>query len=125
MREHYVDAIYLVTTTITTVGYGDFKAYNDNTGNWGIEMVYLIIVTVFGIILFSSVTNEIFSYKQLKTVRQIVRLRCSEMEEYLYDISCIIRTRVMDKEKIDRSIECMKQSIISSTLYYFERNNFF
>ena len=121
----YVDSLYLMTTTISTVGYGDFKAYNDNGSGWAAEMVYLITVTIFGIILFSSVTNEIFSYKKLQTVQEIVRKRCSEMEEYLYDISKLIKGKVMDREKIDYSIAYMKQSVIGSTRFYFENNVFF
>ena len=30
----YVDSLYLVTTTITTVGYGDFKAVNSDEAVW-------------------------------------------------------------------------------------------
>ena len=59
-----------MTTTISTVGYGagHYHAYLDNSGSWAVEMVYLIITTIAGIILFSSVTNEIFAYKKLLTV---------------------------------------------------------
>ena len=64
----YVESVYLMTTTITTVGYGDFKAFQDGTGHWLPEMLYLYFVTLFGIIMFSSVTREIFIYKKLKTV---------------------------------------------------------
>ena len=53
----YFESFYLITTTITTVGYGDYKAYNDNEPVWAVEMCYLYFVTLTGIILFSSVTN--------------------------------------------------------------------
>ena len=66
--EDYVEAVYFITTTISTVGYGDFKGFPDLEGGWGIEMTYLMFVTAYGIVLFSSVVNEIFSYKKLKTV---------------------------------------------------------
>ena len=63
--EQYWESFYLVTTTITTVGYGDYKAYNGNSddkyssehGDWLIEMVYLYFVTLLGILIFSMVTN--------------------------------------------------------------------
>ena len=32
MMRQYVDAFYLTTTTITTVGYGDYKAFNADDG---------------------------------------------------------------------------------------------
>ena len=50
------------------MGFGDYKAFNDTDPVWAAEMCYLFIVTLAGIILFSLVTNEIFSYKKIKTV---------------------------------------------------------
>ena len=69
----YVESVYLVTTTITSVGYGDFKGFFDDEEHYAEancipEMLYLYTVTLFGIILFSSVTKEIFTYKKLYTV---------------------------------------------------------
>ena len=61
----YFESVYAMTTSITTVGYGDYKGYNDNGKGWSIEMGYLILVIIFGIILFSSVTNEIFNYRKV------------------------------------------------------------
>lgn len=69
MDELYVDGLYLMTTTITTVGYGDFKGFNDTDGEWVKEMIYLILVTVIGIVLFSIITNEIFTYRFPITVK--------------------------------------------------------
>ena len=64
----YVESLYLVTTTISTVGYGDFKGYFNDNGDCLPEMLYMYLVTLFGIILFSSVTKEIFTYKKQYTV---------------------------------------------------------
>lgn len=69
MDEMYVDGLYLMTTTITTVGYGDYKGFNNTDGEWIREMVYLIFVTVIGIVLFSIITNEIFTYQYPVTVK--------------------------------------------------------
>lgn len=63
--------MYFITTTITTVGYGDWKGFHDDEGDWSVEMLYAIFVTIFGIVLFSSVTNEIFSYQSLLTIENI------------------------------------------------------
>lgn len=60
--ERYVESFYFICSTITTVGYGDYKAFNDTEMGWAPEMVYLIFITVVGILLFSSVVNEIFNY---------------------------------------------------------------
>lgn len=68
----YVDSFYLITTTITTVGYGDFKGYYDNEGEWLIEMIFLMVVMLVGIMVFSTVTNEIFQYKVVLSMSKIV-----------------------------------------------------
>ena len=68
----YTESFYLMTTTITTVGYGDFKGFHDTNGHWLPEMIYLYCIMLFGINLFSMVTREIFVYKKLKTVAQMV-----------------------------------------------------
>ena len=83
----YVDSLYLMTTTISTVGYGDFKAFMGKTGDYTVEMIYLYFVTLYGITLFSSVTNEIFSYKKLEKVNEIARKRATDIEVFLYAVS--------------------------------------
>lgn len=68
----YFESIYLVTSTISTVGYGDYKGFPDNTGSWLIEQTYLLSLILFGYILFTLITNEIFTYRKLLTVRQLL-----------------------------------------------------
>ena len=48
VSKRYMEAFYLTTTTITTVGYGDFKAFNDLDPVWHPEMILLYFVTLFG-----------------------------------------------------------------------------
>ena len=54
---HYFESLYLMTTTISTVGYGDFKGFYSVEPYWHFEMTYLIFVTITGIILFGTVAN--------------------------------------------------------------------
>ena len=68
----YFESFYLMTTTISTVGYGDYGGFNGSIGEHYTEMLYLSFVTLVGILLFSSVTNEIFNYEQIQTVGEIV-----------------------------------------------------
>ncbi len=84
----YIESFYLMTTTITTVGYGDYTVFDSSHGHLReIEMIYIAFVTLIGILLFSSVTNEIFNYKVIQTVGEIVKEKTCEMEVFLYDIS--------------------------------------
>jgi len=73
------------------VGYGDYKAYVAGD-SWTTEMLYLYFVTLFGIILFSSVTREIFNYNQLMTVKQIVKRYVQEIEWFFYKLQKKIKT---------------------------------
>ena len=101
----YFEALYLITTTISTVGYGDYKGFNDTSGLWAAEMAYLYFVTLFGLILFSSVLNEIFEYKSVDSVHHIVNKTCQDMEWYLYSVSRVVKTRSMTKEMVDECID--------------------
>lgn len=71
----YVDAFYFMTTTISTVGYGDFKAYDADSTNWLLgfyNMLYMCFAITSGILLFTLVTNQVFDYQKLKTIDEIV-----------------------------------------------------
>lgn len=49
----YIDAIYYVTTTATTVGYGDFYAYEET------EKLFVCFLEFAGICIFSAITANI------------------------------------------------------------------
>ena len=121
----YIESFYLITTTITTVGFGDYKAFNDEDPVWASEMCYLFIVTLAGIILFSLVTNEIFSYKKIKTVNEIVTQTVSSMEEYLYEVSRVMPEEFLGYDKIDESLEYMEEHIRNSTCYHFTQSQYY
>ena len=53
----YVSSIYLVATTISTVGYGDYKGFGDSSGSWAAEMTFLCLLQFVGILLFTIVTH--------------------------------------------------------------------
>lgn len=59
----YFETVYLMTSTISTVGFGDFKGFISTEPIWAAEMTFLIFFEIIGIILFSTVTNEIFNYR--------------------------------------------------------------
>ena len=74
-RVRYFESWYLISTTISTVGYGDVSGFNNSEldSDWSVEMLYLHVVIIAGIILFSLVTSEIFSYKQMLKLSEIMR----------------------------------------------------
>ena len=125
--ELYVNSFYLMVTTISSVGYGhdNFKAYPENSDHWLIEMSFMIFVIIFGMNLFSLVTNEIFVYKSMKTVNQIVMEKVKDMELYLYSISGVRKNKGLDVEMIKHTLHHLEESITSSTRYYFVQNDFY
>ena len=54
---NWVDAIYLMCATISTVGYGDINGRPTNEVIWTGEMLYLSLAIVATILLFSLVTT--------------------------------------------------------------------
>jgi len=70
--KRYFEALYLVTSTISTVGYGDIKGFMSNDGVWLTELSYLSVTIFLGILLFTVLTNEIFNYKKILTLNEMV-----------------------------------------------------
>ena len=125
IMDRYAEALYLITTTITTVGYGDYKAFNDTSGIWFAEMCYLFFVTLAGTLLFTTVTRQVFDYKMLMSLDKIVSEQCQDMEEYLYNISGVRKDKNLGKHEITTSLEHMEECIRSSTRFHFEDNHFY
>ena len=111
-----------MTTTISTIGYGDFKGFIDTEGVWGIEMIYMFLVTYGGIMLFASVTREIFTYNKLRTVNKMIAKRMTDMENYLVDIGNTRKDKRFPDYIIEDSKAHIKDSIESSTRFFFEEN---
>ena len=55
--EIYVTSIYGCITTLTTVGYGDFKAYNE------IERLYAYVLMFAGILIFTYTVEKVKGVK--------------------------------------------------------------
>ena len=81
MEVVYVIAIYWVITTLTTVGYGDFKGYTAP------EYLFQIIVEFVGIVLFSFLMNLINGFFVMeKTLQDLIDDRNEEIELWLRNL---------------------------------------
>ena len=125
ITERYFESVYMITTTITTVGYGDYKAFNDTTGIWQAEMCYLYLISLGGPFLFTTVSTQVFQYQKLKKVNEIVNEQCKDMEEYLYNISSQRHGKFLGTKKIEECLMVMENTIRSSTQFHFENNHFY
>lgn len=120
-----MESFYLITSTISTVGYGDLKGYNDNGGSWIPEMLYLSFVTCCGIVLFSSVTSEIFSYRVPQLVSSIIRMHRNNMEVFMYEISSKIKMKEIPLELIEMCKTHIQAVVLDSTRLHFANNPFY
>ena len=107
------------------MGYGDYKAFNDEDPVWATEMLYLLLVTMAGTLLFTTVTNQIFTYERLHTVDEIVNKTLTSMEEYLYEISKQRPEKFLGTDYIEICLNNMEAFIRSSTRCSFTENHFF
>ena len=114
-----------MTTTLSTVGYGDYKGFIDDSGNWTTEMFYLTFITIVGIVLRSVLTEEIFQYNKLMTVEEIVKKKMTDMEVYLYAISNVMKKKTLSLVMIENCKKLMEESVKNSTRFYFEENYFY
>jgi hypothetical protein len=51
----YVLSFYFMTTTMTTVGYGDYSANNN------VERIYLIFAQLIGVVVFAFISGSLTS----------------------------------------------------------------
>lgn len=104
-------------------------------------MLYLYCVTLFGIILFSLVTREIFNYNSLMTVQIIVKRKLREIEDFFdllqrkikmkrrkgqfYVEETIDNTRQIYLDLLKDCKGSVQEFVKRSTRYYFEENHFY
>lgn len=65
----YVTALYFVVTTASTVGYGDFFAYNPR------EKLFMIFLEITAICTFSIITGNITSLKRIVNISEIIETK--------------------------------------------------
>lgn len=87
----YVDALYFITSTMTSVGYGDISAYNQGDfshidthtqGDWSFCIV--MVTQVFGILGFSLIKEQIFKVHITSNIKDIVKQTRLDVEDMLY-----------------------------------------
>ena len=72
----YVASLYWVVTTLTTVGYGDYKGYQ------AIEYMFQMVVEFLGIVVFSYIMGSI-NVESESTLQDIIDERTEDVEHWL------------------------------------------
>ncbi|MDP3179732.1 MAG: cyclic nucleotide-binding domain-containing protein, partial [Spirochaetaceae bacterium] len=93
--DQYLRALYWVTTTIATIGYGDY--YPNHESN--LQITYTIVAQLFGVTMYSFVIANVSSLVQnLDVARSTYRRRLDEVNSYLraHRIPVDLQERVRD-----------------------------
>ena len=122
--EIYVGAIYFVTTTITTVGYGDITCYSMT------ERVYQIILLLFGILTYSWVVSSVSvyiekshsylkDYIEKKEILDEIKLHHPDMSIQLYNKITRHLKYKNKKERLDKKLifDCLPISLKNNLIY--------
>ena len=123
MIDQYVDALYFMTQTISTVGYGDSTIYSTEGSEF--MMIYMCFVIFSGMLLFALVTNEIFNARKVKSLQQLVKEKVYETEVLLYELSGKIKHKSIPKNLIEEIKGNIRLWVSSSTHFHFAENKFF
>jgi len=78
---YYVTSFYMIVTTFTTVGYGEYYPLSIN------EMVYIMFAQLLGIAIFSNIVGAITSIKSQKSAMEIINEKKANTESFLDQIS--------------------------------------
>ena len=65
----YVNALYFITTTMTSVGYGDINGFNEKAAT----VLFIVFTAIFGILGFTIVKMFIFSAHLQVKIQDIVK----------------------------------------------------
>ena len=74
----FIDSLYFMTTTMTTVGYGDKKGESEK------ERILLCIIMFFGLAMFTLISNQVLSLKKTLRVEDLVKDNNENIIDYLY-----------------------------------------
>lgn len=78
----YFDALYFITTTMTSVGYGEFSAFNTGT----MSMTMIVCTQFFGLLGFAIIKDQVFNVHNVRDIQDIVKQVREDVEDTLYRI---------------------------------------
>lgn len=78
-----------MTTTTTTVGYGDFNA--DKSNNNPSNMMVIMMLQLFAIFSFTLIRDKIFSIQYDVNLEEVIKKREEDVELYLFNIDRVMK----------------------------------
>lgn len=105
---------------MTTVGYGDYYAPNNNLISAPREMVFVMILQFLGILIFSLVSNQVQQVEKVVNVQQLVNEKVDDLEMWLFGVDRA-REQKMSDDIYDSAIDFVKTSIRFSARELFHK----
>ena len=85
----YTEQIYFMTTTTTTIGYGDFNA--DKSNEKSTNMTVIMMLQLLAIFSFTLIRDKIFSLQFDVKLSEIIQSKREEVELFLFDIDLAMK----------------------------------
>lgn len=119
VKTKYVDSIYFVTTTMTTVGYGDFSATNENVIGNAREQLFIGLLQFCGILFFSYISNRVVQIESAIDVNKMVKEHINDLANWLFRVDRALSGFKMPEQIYDTLEETVISSIRFSTFELF------
>ena len=117
----YVNSVYFITTTMTSVGYGDYNAFN--SGSQILSQSIMIATMFSGILGFAIVKDQVFSAIKQPNINDIVKQTKDDVEDTLFQIDQLNQDELTEK-MYEESILYMSTIVRFSIRKSFADNTF-
>ena len=110
----FLNSIYFMTTTMTTVGFGDNKGMNES------ERIFLSIIMFFGLAMFTIIVNQVMSIRKVLKVEDLVAASNDNIIDYIYNLSKRRNTISLHGEIYQASMQAIEENLRYSTKETFK-----
>jgi len=114
----YPTAVYFITTTFSTVGYGDFSP-NDNY-----EIILVMILELIGLAVFSFLLGTLSSIERQQSANTIIKLKEEQLEEFLIKLNASRKDTVLPYEIFKESLNNVSATYKYGVKYVFNMFDF-
>ena len=85
-----MNAFYFVTTTATTIGYGDINGQTKS------EMIFIILLECIGILTFSAITGNIHRFRSQSNMSKIIQDRLEKVRIFINRIDRVMKHKPLE-----------------------------
>ena len=116
----YANSLYFITTTMTSVGYGDINGFDQHVNT----LLVIIFTQIFGILGFTIVKMFVFSAYKEPTLQEILKKTKEDTEEMLFRIDQLKSDEIPPK-LYDDAMSYMGTLVRFSIYESFAGNSFY